>query len=106
MLRTFHHALLDGRSFPIVLREVFAAYTVFRDGVQGGPQLAERKLFFDDEGQSHFIISSAGRVMSCTLVSHKPSRTRSNHLRKKDPWSRTISAGTVSRTSPKANPRA
>src|SRR5580765_5744487 len=47
MLWTFHHALLDGRSFPIVLREVFAAYTAFRDGVQGGPQLASRKPYFD-----------------------------------------------------------
>ena len=47
MLWTFHHALLDGRSFPIVLREVFAAYTAFRDGVQGGPQLAPRKPYYD-----------------------------------------------------------
>jgi len=47
MLWTFHHALLDGRSFPIVLREVFAAYTAFRDGVQGGPQLAARKPYYD-----------------------------------------------------------
>ncbi|MGB9121882.1 MAG: amino acid adenylation domain-containing protein [Candidatus Angelobacter sp.] len=47
MLWTFHHALLDGRSFPIVLREVFAAYTAFRDDVQGGPQLAARKPYYD-----------------------------------------------------------
>jgi amino acid adenylation domain-containing protein/non-ribosomal peptide synthase protein (TIGR01720 family) len=47
LLWTFHHALLDGRSFPIVLREVFAAYTAFRDGVQDGPQLASRKPYFD-----------------------------------------------------------
>jgi amino acid adenylation domain-containing protein/non-ribosomal peptide synthase protein (TIGR01720 family) len=47
ILWTFHHALLDGRSFPIVLREVFAAYTAFRDGVQGGPQLAARKPYYD-----------------------------------------------------------
>ena len=47
MLWTFHHALLDGRSFPIVLREVFAAYTAFRDGVQGGPQLSARKPYCD-----------------------------------------------------------
>ncbi|HZI58071.1 MAG TPA: amino acid adenylation domain-containing protein, partial [Verrucomicrobiae bacterium] len=47
MLWTFHHALLDGRSFPIVLREVFAAYTAFRDGVQEGPQLAARKPYYD-----------------------------------------------------------
>ena len=29
---TFHHALLDGRSFPIVLREVFALYAALRAG--------------------------------------------------------------------------
>src|SRR4030095_16224657 len=29
---TFHHALLDGRSFPIVLREVFGAYETIRGG--------------------------------------------------------------------------
>jgi amino acid adenylation domain-containing protein/non-ribosomal peptide synthase protein (TIGR01720 family) len=47
LLWTFHHALLDGRSFPIVLREVFAAYTAFRDGVPEGPQLAARKPYSD-----------------------------------------------------------
>src|SRR6476661_5867825 len=47
MLWTFHHALLDGRSFPIVLREVFSAYTAFRDGVQGGPRLSPRKPYSD-----------------------------------------------------------
>ena len=31
-LWTFHHILLDGRSFPLVLREVFAFYEAFRDG--------------------------------------------------------------------------
>jgi amino acid adenylation domain-containing protein/non-ribosomal peptide synthase protein (TIGR01720 family) len=46
LLWTFHHALLDGRSFPIVLREVFAAYTAFRDGVQE-PQLAPRRPYSD-----------------------------------------------------------
>jgi amino acid adenylation domain-containing protein len=29
---TFHHALLDGRSFPLVLREVFAFYEALRQG--------------------------------------------------------------------------
>jgi amino acid adenylation domain-containing protein len=29
---TFHHVLLDGRSFPLVLREVFAAYSDLRRG--------------------------------------------------------------------------
>src|SRR5215472_16621897 len=47
MLWTFHHALLDGRSFPIVLREVFSAYTAFRDGVQEEPQPAVRKPYFE-----------------------------------------------------------
>lgn len=47
MLWTFHHALLDGRSFPIVLREVFAAYTAFRDDLRGGPQFATRKPYYD-----------------------------------------------------------
>ena len=32
MLWTFHHALLDGRSFPIVLGEVFAFYESIRKG--------------------------------------------------------------------------
>src|SRR5437899_2375758 len=45
LLWTFHHALLDGRSFPIVLREVFAAYKAFRDSVPGGPQLAARNPY-------------------------------------------------------------
>jgi hypothetical protein len=30
---TFHHALLDGRSFALVLREVFAAYAALRSGL-------------------------------------------------------------------------
>ncbi len=47
LLWTFHHALLDGRSFPIVLREVFAAYTAFRDGMPGEPQLATRRPYYD-----------------------------------------------------------
>src|ERR1700730_830806 len=29
---TFHHALLDGRSYPVLLREVFEAYAEFRSG--------------------------------------------------------------------------
>jgi len=33
-LWTFHHALLDGRSFPIVLREVFASYSAIAEGKQ------------------------------------------------------------------------
>ena len=32
VLWTFHHILLDGRSFPIVLTEVFEAYESLRDG--------------------------------------------------------------------------
>jgi amino acid adenylation domain-containing protein/non-ribosomal peptide synthase protein (TIGR01720 family) len=32
LLWTFHHAVLDGRSFPLVLREVFAYYEAIRDG--------------------------------------------------------------------------
>lgn len=47
LLWTFHHALLDGRSFPIVLREVFTAYTALRDGVPDGPQLAARRPYYD-----------------------------------------------------------
>lgn len=31
LLWTFHHILLDGRSFPLVLREVFAFYEAFRN---------------------------------------------------------------------------
>ncbi len=32
LLWTFHHILLDGRSFPLVLREVFSFYEALRDG--------------------------------------------------------------------------
>ncbi|MGE0681568.1 MAG: amino acid adenylation domain-containing protein, partial [Candidatus Binatia bacterium] len=32
VLWTFHHILLDGRSFPVVLREVFTVYQALRDG--------------------------------------------------------------------------
>jgi amino acid adenylation domain-containing protein/non-ribosomal peptide synthase protein (TIGR01720 family) len=31
-LWTFHHILLDGRSFPVVLRDAFGYYEAFRDG--------------------------------------------------------------------------
>ena len=31
---TFHHALLDGRSFPLVLREVFALYGAAAPGAR------------------------------------------------------------------------
>ena len=34
---TFHHALLDGRSFPIVLREVFEVYDAIRSGAPWEP---------------------------------------------------------------------
>ena len=34
MLWTFHHALLDGRSFPIVLKEVFQCYEARKHGVE------------------------------------------------------------------------
>jgi amino acid adenylation domain-containing protein/non-ribosomal peptide synthase protein (TIGR01720 family) len=47
LLWTFHHALLDGRSFPIVLREVFAAYAAFRDGVEDSLQLPAHKPYAD-----------------------------------------------------------
>ena len=32
VLWTFHHAILDGRSFPILLREVFGLYDAARNG--------------------------------------------------------------------------
>jgi hypothetical protein len=38
---TFHHALLDGRSFALVLREVFDAYEQLRSG--GAPSAAPRR---------------------------------------------------------------
>ncbi|HSK45712.1 MAG TPA: amino acid adenylation domain-containing protein, partial [Candidatus Binatia bacterium] len=47
LLWTFHHALLDGRSFPIVLREVFTAYAAFRDGAADSLQLPARKPYSD-----------------------------------------------------------
>ncbi len=47
MLWTFHHALLDGRSFPIVLRELFATYEALRDGLQDGPTLAPRRPYYE-----------------------------------------------------------
>jgi len=44
MVWTFHHILMDGRSFPIVLREMFALY----DAVPGAPpQLPTRRPFRD-----------------------------------------------------------
>lgn len=36
MVWTFHHALLDGRSFPVLLNEVFAFYNARRTGEQLG----------------------------------------------------------------------
>lgn len=43
LIWTFHHALLDGRSFPLVLDEVFARY----DGVAVLPAVAPRADFGD-----------------------------------------------------------
>ncbi len=45
MVWTFHHGVMDGRSFPIVLREVFAIY----DGAQDGhaPELPTRRPYRD-----------------------------------------------------------
>ena len=36
---TFHHGILDGRSFPVLLKEVFAFHEAFRDGrsIDPGP---------------------------------------------------------------------
>jgi amino acid adenylation domain-containing protein/non-ribosomal peptide synthase protein (TIGR01720 family) len=41
---TFHHALLDGRCFPVLLREAFASYEAARDG-RALPVLPERGDF-------------------------------------------------------------
>jgi hypothetical protein len=38
MLWSFHHAILDGRSFPVVLREVFDRYSALRDGRDWRPE--------------------------------------------------------------------
>ena len=43
VLWTFHHALLDGRSFAILLRELFAAYAAAREGTE--PVLAPPRTF-------------------------------------------------------------
>jgi amino acid adenylation domain-containing protein/non-ribosomal peptide synthase protein (TIGR01720 family) len=45
LLWTFHHILLDGRSFPIILREVFTAYQARRDGQD--VTLPEPRLYRD-----------------------------------------------------------
>jgi len=37
MLWSFHHAILDGRSFPIVLHDVFGAYAALQDGREWQP---------------------------------------------------------------------
>ena len=42
---TFHHILLDGRSFPLVLREVFACYEAFLAGAE--PALEARRPYKD-----------------------------------------------------------
>ena len=43
VLWTFHHALLDGRSFAILLRELFTAYAAAREGTE--PVLAPPRPF-------------------------------------------------------------
>jgi amino acid adenylation domain-containing protein len=45
---TFHHILLDGRSFSIVLREVFAAYDALRRGVAPSTTLPPPPRPFSD----------------------------------------------------------
>src|SRR5581483_8625105 len=42
---TFHHILLDGGSFPLVVQHVFAAYDARRAG--RAPELPERRRFGD-----------------------------------------------------------
>ncbi|MBC5800007.1 MAG: amino acid adenylation domain-containing protein [Candidatus Eremiobacteraeota bacterium] len=42
LIWTFHHALLDGRSFPIVLREVFECYGALADGAVPAPAQMRR----------------------------------------------------------------
>jgi len=44
MMWTFHHILIDGRAFAMVLREVFAAYDASRHG-DPAPAAAERRSF-------------------------------------------------------------
>ena len=43
---TFHHAILDGRCFPMVLREVFDAYDALQRG-EGVPAAEPRRAFRD-----------------------------------------------------------
>ena len=55
---TFHHILIDGRSFPLVIQDVFAAYDALGEG--RAPALPERRAYGDfiawlgerDEGAS------------------------------------------------------
>jgi amino acid adenylation domain-containing protein/non-ribosomal peptide synthase protein (TIGR01720 family) len=42
---TFHHILLDGRSFPLVIDDVFAAYAALGEG--RAPELPERRPYKD-----------------------------------------------------------
>ncbi len=42
---TFHHILLDGRSFPLVIRDVFTCYEAFRAGAE--PALEARRPYKD-----------------------------------------------------------
>ena len=46
LLWTFHHAILDGRGFPVVLREVFDAYDAARAG-HAAPTVETRRPFHE-----------------------------------------------------------
>ena len=57
LLWTFHHILLDGRSFPLVLREVFTIYEALRDGrdvdIQDPPPYRDYITWLKEQDPGH-----------------------------------------------------
>ena len=79
---TFHHALLDGRSFPLVLREVFASYDALAAG--RAPTCRCRGRTASTSSSSAASTSRCRGVLARATWRASPRRRRSSIDRRRD----------------------
>ena len=91
---TFHHALLDGRSYPVVLREVFEAYAELGTGaISERPQPFAYRRYIEwlrqekfDAAESFWKKQLAGFTAATPLVVDHPSSADGNTYQQGEAW--------------------
>ena len=92
---TFHHAILDGRCFPMVLREVFDLYDAAQRG-EGAPVPERRRPFREYvEWLGTRAVVGVGRFLARVCWRASPRRRRS---RWRAPWRRATSSCRATRS--------